>query len=76
MFSVGESPVLRINLFNDMEDKKIALVTGANKGIGFEACRQLAKNGFKVILTSRDEKKGKKALILFIISLMWLMTAA
>ena len=61
MFSVGESPVLRINLFNDMEDKKIALVTGANKGIGFEACRQLAKNGFKVILTSRDEKKGKNA---------------
>lgn len=43
------------------ENKKIALVTGANRGIGFEACRQLAKNGFKVILTSRDEKKGKNA---------------
>ena len=44
-----------------MKNKKIALVTGANRGIGFEACRQLAKNGFKVILTSRDEKKGKEA---------------
>ena len=44
-----------------MKEKKIALVTGANRGIGFEACRQLAKNGFKVILTSRDEKKGKEA---------------
>ena len=44
-----------------MKNKKIVLVTGANRGIGFEACRQLAKNGFKVILTSRDEKKGKEA---------------
>ncbi len=44
-----------------MESKKIALVTGANKGIGFEACRQLAKNDFKVILTARDQKKGMKA---------------
>ena len=40
---------------------KIAVVTGANKGLGFEACRQLGKKGFKVILTSRDEKKGKEA---------------
>lgn len=43
------------------ENKKIALVTGANRGIGFEACRQLSKNGFKVILTSRKEAKGKEA---------------
>ena len=39
-------------------DKKIAVVTGANRGIGLETCRQLAKNGFQVILTSRDENKG------------------
>jgi NAD(P)-dependent dehydrogenase (short-subunit alcohol dehydrogenase family) len=41
--------------------KKIALVTGSNKGIGFEICRQLAKNGIQVILSSRDEGKGIEA---------------
>ncbi len=43
------------------EDKKVAVVTGANRGLGFEACRQLAKKDIKVILTSRDEAKGKAA---------------
>ena len=41
--------------------KKLALVTGANRGIGFEVCRQLAKNNFQVVLTARDEKKGLDA---------------
>ncbi|CAL9176153.1 unnamed protein product [Musa hybrid cultivar] len=40
----------------------IAVVTGANKGIGLEMCRQLAFNGVKVILTARDETKGMEAL--------------
>jgi len=39
-------------------DKKIAVVTGANRGIGLEICRQLAKSDFQVILTSRDQNKG------------------
>ena len=42
-------------------DKKLAVVTGANKGIGYEVSKQLAKKGFKVILTSRDVEKGKAA---------------
>lgn len=39
--------------------QKTAIVTGGNKGIGFETCRQLGKLGFHVILTSRDPAKGK-----------------
>jgi NAD(P)-dependent dehydrogenase (short-subunit alcohol dehydrogenase family) len=41
--------------------KKIILVTGSNKGIGFEVARQLAKLGHQVILTARDEAKGLEA---------------
>lgn len=37
------------------------LVTGANKGIGFEVVRQLAKLKHNVILTARDEANGKEA---------------
>ncbi len=41
--------------------QKIAVVTGANRGIGFEICWQLARLGMKVILTARDEEKGREA---------------
>jgi NAD(P)-dependent dehydrogenase (short-subunit alcohol dehydrogenase family) len=37
---------------------RVAVVTGGNKGIGFEICRQLAGKGMRVVLTARDEKKG------------------
>lgn len=37
------------------------LVTGANKGIGFETARQLLREGFRVFLGARDEKTGKAA---------------
>ncbi|XP_042511911.1 (+)-neomenthol dehydrogenase-like [Macadamia integrifolia] len=41
--------------------KRIAVVTGASKGIGLETCRQLASNGVLVVLTARDEKRGIEA---------------
>lgn len=38
-----------------------ALVTGANRGIGLETCRQLGRRGFTVLLTSRNVEKGRDA---------------
>ncbi|CAH8335460.1 unnamed protein product [Eruca vesicaria subsp. sativa] len=43
------------------ETPRYAVVTGANRGIGLEICKQLANNGIRVVLTSRDEKKGLEA---------------
>lgn len=41
--------------------RKLAIVTGGNRGIGFEICRQLAQKGIHVILTSRTKSKGEEA---------------
>ncbi|KAM5555190.1 hypothetical protein ABKV19_023203 [Rosa sericea] len=41
--------------------KRYAVVTGSNKGIGFETVRQLASKGITVVLTARDEKRGLEA---------------
>ncbi|XP_026409359.1 salutaridine reductase-like isoform X1 [Papaver somniferum] len=43
------------------EKTRCAVVTGGNKGIGFEICRQLAASGISVVLTARDVTKGLEA---------------
>jgi NAD(P)-dependent dehydrogenase (short-subunit alcohol dehydrogenase family) len=44
-----------------MSEKMVALISGANKGIGFETGRQLGKLGYTVLLGSRDALKGEVA---------------
>lgn len=44
-----------------MNEKKIALITGANKGLGYETARQLANQNIKVLIGARDETRGKEA---------------
>ncbi len=39
---------------------RTAIVTGGNRGIGVEICRQLAQHGYRVILTSRDAANGEQ----------------
>ncbi|KAK9742926.1 hypothetical protein RND81_03G206000 [Saponaria officinalis] len=48
--------------FPFLATKRYAVVTGANKGIGLEVCRQLASQGVVVVLTSRNEKRGLEAI--------------
>lgn len=42
---------------------RYALVTGANRGIGLEVCRQLTQQGFVVALGARDREKGERAAV-------------
>ncbi len=41
--------------------KQTVLITGANKGIGYETARQLGKQGYFVFLGARNEEKGQEA---------------
>ena len=44
-----------------MDNERLALVSGGNRGIGLEVCRQLAERGYAVIMGSRDEENGRVA---------------
>jgi NAD(P)-dependent dehydrogenase (short-subunit alcohol dehydrogenase family) len=44
-----------------MENERIALVSGGNRGIGLEVSRQLSERGITVVIGSRDEARGRAA---------------
>jgi NAD(P)-dependent dehydrogenase (short-subunit alcohol dehydrogenase family) len=44
-----------------MQDNRVALVTGANQGIGLQIAKDLAKHGFTVLVGSRNLENGKEA---------------
>jgi len=44
-----------------MENARVALVSGGNRGIGLEVCRQLSERGITVVIGSREEEKGRAA---------------
>jgi len=44
-----------------MDNSRVALVSGGNRGIGLEVCRQLSEQGVTVVIGSRDEERGRAA---------------
>ena len=44
-----------------MQDIPVALITGANQGIGLQITKSLAAHGFTVLVGSRSLEKGEKA---------------
>ena len=69
-FKIGSGPAVvmvhdtsskSILLKPTMNKQPIALVTGANRGLGFEVCRQLAAKGYTVVLSGRDLAKAEAA---------------
>ncbi len=48
-------------MMSDNRSRKVALMTGANKGIGYEAARQLGHQGITVLIGARDTERGRAA---------------
>ncbi|KAI5345494.1 hypothetical protein L3X38_013371 [Prunus dulcis] len=61
LFKCATGAAVLFKIFYYQKVKVVTIVTGANKGIGLETVRQLASNGFIVVLTARDGKRGLEA---------------
>jgi len=46
-----------------MENGRVALASGGNRGLGLEVCRQLAERGHTVVMGSRDDEQGRTAAV-------------
>jgi len=44
-----------------MQDKRIALITGANQGVGLQVAKELSANGVTVLVGSRNFERGDAA---------------
>lgn len=44
-----------------MSNTTLALITGANKGIGFETARRLGQQGIHMLIGARDRARGEEA---------------
>ncbi|KAG6590253.1 Short-chain dehydrogenase/reductase 2b, partial [Cucurbita argyrosperma subsp. sororia] len=59
--SSGLPVVARMESNGNHGAERFGVVTGANKGIGFETAKQLASRGINVVLTARNEQRGLEA---------------
>ena len=46
---------------NVQKQNKVALITGANKGLGFGIAKKLGEQGITVLIAARNEEKGQDA---------------
>jgi NAD(P)-dependent dehydrogenase (short-subunit alcohol dehydrogenase family) len=53
---------------------RVAVVTGANRGLGRDVARRLADRGFDVVVGARDEAKGRTAALRVVAEAVWAAT--